>query len=229
MITSYEQMPVGVYERIMAALEDSGASDNDKQLELLSALTGLSVDAIWDEPLEDLQAQNAAASFVLVHPVPHQVRDTYTLGGVQYRATLRQGKITAGQFIDWNEIAAQKDGGGRWAQLLSVILVPEGKTYGNGYDIEEVQEAIRNELCVLDAIALRAFFLTLCAASVTDTLPSLEKMMKEMKMPRARRRTIRRAMRAQARLLRRGGAGWQTLMRWLKLPDAVGMLQPICP
>jgi hypothetical protein len=212
----------------MAALEDSGASDNDKQLELLSALTGLSVDAIWDEPLEDLQAQNAAASFVLVHPVPHQVRDTYTLGGVQYRATLRQGKITAGQFIDWNEIAAQKDGGSRWAQLLSVILVPEGKTYGNGYDIEEVQEAIRNELCVLDAIALRAFFLTLCAASLTDTLPSLERMMSKTGSRRERRQ-MRRQMRRAAADLRTSGGGFRALMRYLELPDAVGMLQPICP
>ena len=228
MITSYEQMPVGVYERITAALEDSGASDNDKQLELLSALTGLSVDAIWDEPLEDLQAQNAAASFVLVHPVPHQVRDTYTLGGVQYRATLRQGKITAGQFIDWNEIAAQKDGGSRWAQLLSVILVPEGKTYGNGYDIEEVQETIRKELCVLDAIALRAFFLTLCAASLTDTLPSLERMMSKTGSRRERRQ-MRRQMRRAAADLRTSGGGFRALMRYLELPDAVGMLQPICP
>lgn len=227
MITSYEQMPVGVYERIMAALEDSGASDNDKQLELLSALTGLSVDALLDEPLGDFAQQNEAAAFVLVYPQPHAVRDAYTLRGVRYLPTLKRERMTAGQFIDWNEIAGQKDGGRRWSQLLSVVLVPEGKTYGSGYDIGEVQEAIAAELCVLDAVALRAFFLTLCAASLTDTLPSLERMMSKTGMKE--RRKMRRQMRKAAADLRTSGGGFRALMRYLELPDAVGMLQPICP
>ena len=228
MITSYEQMPVGVYERIMAALEDSGASDNDKQLELLSALTGLSVDALLDEPLGDFAQQNEAASFVLVYPQPHAVRDAYTLRGVRYLPTLKRERMTAGQFIDWNEIAGQKDGGRRWSQLLSVVLVPEGKTYGSGYDIGEVQEAIAAELCVLDAVALRAFFLILCAASLTDTLPSLERMMSKTGSRRERRQ-MRRQMRRAAADLRTSGGGFRALMRYLELPDAVGMLQPICP
>lgn len=228
MITSYEQMPVGVYERIMAALEDSGASDNDKQLELLSALTGLSVDALLDEPLGDFAQQNEAAAFVLVYPQPHAVRDAYTLRGVRYLPTLKRERMTAGQFIDWNEIAGQKDGGRRWSQLLSVVLVPEGKTYGSGYDIGEVQEAIAAELCVLDAVALRAFFLTLCAASLTDTLPSLERMMCKTGSRRERRQ-MRRQMRRAAADLQTSGGGFRALMRYLELPDAVGMLQPICP
>lgn len=228
MITSYEQMPVGVYERIMAALEDSGASDNDKQLELLSALTGLSVDALLDEPLGDFAQQNEAAAFVRVYPQPHAVREAYTLRGVRYLPTLKRERMTAGQFIDWNEIAGQKDGGRRWSQLLSVVLVPEGKTYGSGYDIGEVQEAIAAELCVLDAVALRAFFLTLCAASLTDTLPSLERMMSKTGS-RKERRQMRRQMRRAAADLRISGGGFRALMRYLELPDAVGMLQPICP
>lgn len=228
MITSYEQMPVGVYERIMAALEDSGASDNDKQLELLSALTGLSVDALLDEPLGDFAQQNEAAAFVLVYPQPHAVREAYTLRGVRYLPTLKRERMTAGQFIDWNEIAGQKDGGRRWSQLLSVVLVPEGKTYGSGYDIGEVQEAIAAELCVLDAVALRAFFLTLCAASLTDTLPSLERMMSKTGS-RKERRQMRRQMQRAAADLRTSGGGFRALMRYLELPDAVGMLQPICP
>lgn len=222
-------MPVGVYERIMAALEDSGASDNDKQLELLSALTGLSVDALLDEPLGDFAQQNEAAAFVLVYPQPHAVRDAYTLRGVRYLPTLKRERMTAGQFIDWNEIAGQKDGGRRWSQLLSVVLVPEGKTYGSGYDIGEVQEAIGAELCVLDAVALRAFFFALCELSVTDTLPYLERAMRKMNTKGSNRRKTRKMMREAARSFRLAGAGWQTLTRWLKLPDAVGMLQPICP
>jgi len=229
MITSYEDMPVGVYEKIMAALADEGSSDNDKTLALLAALTGKSIDTLLDEPLEDFRKENDAASFVLVYPVPHKVRDTYTLRGQEYRATLLERKMTAGQYIDFNELAKDEGAGERWSALLSVILVPVGHTYGNGYDIVEVQDAIREELCILDAIALRAFFLTSSAASAADTLPYLEKMMKKMGAKKLTRREIAKIVRQQTQDLRLAGAGFPALMRWLKLPDAVGMLQPQCP
>lgn len=225
MITSYEQMPVGAYCKIMAAIGDKEASDSEKHIALLSALTGLTADQILDEPLEDFAEQTDAAGFVLVYPEPHAIRDTYTLRGVAYHPTTERRKMTAGQFIDWNEIAGNgvED---KWAELLACILVPEGKTYGNGYDIAEVAEAIRAELCILDGIALRAFFLTLCAGCVTDTLPSLERAMRRTGSSRRERRRMRRESRRLAAVLAHAGAGWQTLTRWLKLPDAAGMLQP---
>lgn len=229
MITSYEDMPVGVYEKIMDAISDKASSDNDKTLALIAALTGKSIDDLLDEPLEDFRKQNDAASFVLVYPVPHKVRDTYTLRGQTYRATLLERKMTAGQYIDFNELARQEGADNRWAALLSVILVPDGHTYGSGYDVAEVQEAIREELCILDAIALRAFFLTSSATSAADTLPYLERMMKKMGAKKLTRREIAKIVQQQTRDLRLAGAGFPALMRWLKLPDAVGMLQPTSP
>lgn len=227
MITSYEQMSVGVYCKIMDALRDEAASENDKMLALVSALTGLSVDALLDEPIDEWRAQNAATAFVTEYPAPHAVRDAYTLGGVRYLPTLKEGKMTAGQFIDFNEYAKREQADDLWAEILSVILVPEGKTYGKGYDIEAVQEAIRAELCILDAIALRAFFLTSCGLSATSTLPSLEKAMRKMKMPKAKRKKIVRATRFRVAVLLANGVGWRTLTRWLKLPTIIGtQLQP---
>lgn len=225
MITSYEQMPVGIYCKIMAALNDEATNENDKMLALVSALTGKSVDDLLDEPIEEWREQNAASSFVTEYPTPHIVRDAYVLRGVRYLPTLKEGKMTAGQFIDFNEYAKRERGEELWAEILSVILVPEGKTYNKGYDIEEVQAAIRDELCILDAIALRAFFLTSCGLSAKDTLPSLEKALRKMKVPTTSRRKITGAIRLRTMDLMANGAGWRTLTRWLKLREAAGMLQ----
>lgn len=217
-------MNVGTYCAIMAVLADKEASESDRMLGLVSALTGKTTDELLDEPLEEWRRQTDAASFVSQYPAPHKVQEAYTLGGVRYIPTLLERKMTAGQFIDFNEYEKRAQGDDLWAEVLSVILVPEGKTYGKGYDIGDVQEAIRAELCILDAIALRAFFLASCGLSAASTLPSLAKAMKTLGMAKKERRRMLARMRLRIAVLMANGAGWRTLTRWLKLPAEVGTL-----
>lgn len=220
MITSYEQMPVGIYERLMAIATDKDLDTNAANLATVAVLTGRTEGELLDEPLDEWRRQVDAAAFLLVYPRAAKVRDTYELGGVRYRATLQDRRMTAGQYIDFQEYL--KSGGDRWAEVMSVLLVPEGRTYGSGYDVADVQAAVREHLCILDAIALRAFFLTSSAASATASLPSLDKALRKMGTTRTARRTELRRIRKEAELLRRSGAGFQTLTRWLNLPDATG-------
>lgn len=226
MIESYEQMSVGVYERIMAVLEDEGLDSNARNLGMVAALTGKTEDELLDEPIEDFRAQIRDAGFVLQYPHPHEVRKTYTLRGVDYIPTLDERHMTAGQFIDWAEYGKQVGKAGRgdmWAELLSVVLVPVGKKYGNGYDIADVQEAIRTELCILDAVALRAFFLTSSARSAMGTLPSLMRACRKMGMPWREQKKVMRTVTGKMRDLASAGGGFRALTQWLKLPEAAGM------
>lgn len=220
MITSYERMPVGIYERLQAIAEDKELDVNAANLATVAVLTGKSEAALLDEPLGKWRQQIDAAGFLLVLPHPAKVRKVYRLGLRRYRPTLEARKMTAGQYIDFQEYA--KEGGERWVEVLSVLLVPEGKTYGNGYDIAEVQEAIRQHLCILDAIALRAFFLTSSAALDSDTRRSLAAAMRQTGTPRRERRAKMRTIRQAEKALRSAGAGWRTLTQWLNLPDALG-------
>lgn len=222
MITSYEEMSVGAYCALVDTLKDA-TSEGDRLLSQIAILTGLDTDTILDEPLTEFDKQREAAAFLLVYPTPHAVRDTYTLRGVEYKPTLKDRQMTAGQFIDFNELAKREGADDLWAEMLSVILVPVGKTYGKGYDIGEVQEAIRAELCILDAIALRAFFLTSCEVSARATLPYLERAMRGMQSSREARKEMRKEIRMRLADLRAAGGGFRALMRWLKLPEEIGM------
>ena len=55
-------------------------------------------------------------------------------------------------------------------ELVSVFLIPEGHKYNTGYDIIELQDDIRNTLCVADASSLLAFFLRKFNASIKGIL-----------------------------------------------------------
>ena len=218
MVTRYEEMPVGMYTKLMQIVAQDMPAD-DANLATLAVLTGKSEEALLDEPLTEFRAQMDAAGFLLVLPRPAQVRDTYELRGVRYHPTPGERKMTAGQYIDFQTYTKEED---RWAELLSCLLVPEGHTYNDGYDIEAVQAAIRDELCILDAIALRAFFLNSSLASTgAFQLYSARKMLRATEDRKAMRKKMK-ALRLSLRALLRSGAGWRTLTQWLKLPDALG-------
>ena len=220
MITSYEQMPVGVYCKMREAMRED--AEDARLVGLVAALAGMPRDAVLDEPLADFTEQVSRASFVLEYPRAAAVRKEYELRGRKYKATLRREDITAGQFIDWQELAKREGAEDSWAEFLSVILVPVGHRYGEGYDIGEVQEAIRAELCILDAVALRAFFLVASGPSLTSSLRCLAAMMRKMGSRKAARREYKRVIREARKDLAASGGGFPALMRWLRLPDAIG-------
>lgn len=221
MITSYDDMPVGVYEKLTAIVDEKMPEDAER-LAVLSVLTGKSEDELLDEPLGKFRKQMDAAGFLLVLPRPAEVRKIYKLDGVRYVPTLREDKMTAGQYIDFQTYAGQK--GDQWAGILSCILVPEGKTYNDGYDIGDVQKAVRDHLCILDAIALRAFFLNSSALLTAATARcSLLTQMRKAGAPLAEREKLKAKMLRVEAALRADGGGFRALTAWLKLPDALGM------
>lgn len=79
-----------------------------------------------------------------------------------------------------------------------MFLVPEGKAYNDGYDVLEVQDAIRADLTVLDALALSAFFLTRFAASIRATETSLYRLVRKERNPQKRARMEAQLERLQA-------------------------------
>lgn len=88
----------------------------------------------------------------------------YKIGGVKYKATLNLTKITASQFIDLQTYIAKDDLCG----ILSIFLIPTyikflfEKTYkyNDGYDLLEVQKNIGENMKIVDAQNLSAFFLS---------------------------------------------------------------------
>lgn len=220
MITSYNDMPVGVYEKIAAVLAQD-LPDDDQRLALLAALTGKTEDALLDEPLPAFREQMEAAGFLLTYPKPAKLRQRYTLRGCSYLPTTREDKMSAGQYIDFQTYAAQK--GDNWAGVLSCILVPEGHAYNDGYDLGGVQDAIRAELCILDAIALRAFFLSSSALSTAATARSSAlRHAKAAGMPVNLRLKMKAAMLKVEARSRNAGGGFRALTAWLRLPEALG-------
>ena len=94
------------------------------------------------------------------------------------------------------------------AELLSCLLVPVGCRYNEGYDILEVQQALKDNLSVTDALSLSAFFLTKFKNLIKDSLNSCRQEVRTIKN-KSRRRQMEERIKSLENLLETSGDGSQ--------------------
>lgn len=159
MITNYNTLPLGDYLDIVAISDDDTREANDKNLAILSILTGQSEDDLLNLLIGEFSLLMQKAAF-LSEPLPRKDKPekSYHLGTFTLDVMADVAKMTAGQYIDFQTFAASNDIAG----MLSTILVPHGHTYGDGYDPADVRVAILAQLPIVDANSLAAFFLKRC-------------------------------------------------------------------
>lgn len=156
MIQNYDALPVGKYEAIMRAQRDNADDIHARNLAILAILTDKSEDELLDLPVPKFRELMDKASFLRLPLRPAPVAKNYNLGTLTLRPCADIRKMTAAQYIDFQTLAKQSEE--RTAEMLSCFLLPEGHRYNVGYDIVEVQRAIRKYLPVTSANGLLTFF-----------------------------------------------------------------------
>ena len=190
-IDNFATLPLGVWLDILAVNADDSREEVDKQVATLSLLTGMPERDILNLPIYEYSELARKADFLGIAPERYaRTARKYTLGGFTLIPTSDLRKITAAQYIDFQTFAPGGDK--NLVEILSVFLVPEGKEYNDGYDVLEVQDAIRRELSVEQAVALCAFFLTKYAALIKGTITSLSRLMKKEKDAKKREKIAER-------------------------------------
>lgn len=168
-IDSYSSLPLGSYLRILDLIEDKGCAPEDLQPRILAVLSGLTEDEVLDMQLEDYMRGVRASAFLRNEPSDKvKVRKYYDCGTFRLVPVRDFRDITAAQYIDFQGFA--KDGRRNFVELLSCMLVPEGRKYGEGYDPVAVHSAIREHMNVPDGLSLHAFFLSSLLKSMRRTL-----------------------------------------------------------
>lgn len=196
-IDSFAALPLGTYLDILAIDADEARDEVDRQVAVLALLTGASEREILNLPIAEYSELARKADFLGTKPaIPSRIASSYVCGPFRLKPTADFRKVTAAQYIDFQTFAPEGDA--RFVELLSVFLVPEGKAYNDGYDVLEVQDAIRADLTVLDALALSAFFLTRFAASIRATETSLYRLVRKERNPQKRARMEAQLERLQA-------------------------------
>ena len=152
-IDSYNKLTLGKYEEIQEIAKDESLEELDKQVQIISILTGMAEDEILHLPISEYKELVAKSAFLDPENIKyHPVAKKYILGEYELIPVRDYRKLETGQYIDFQTYAPDLDN--HLVEFLSVILVPKGHRYNEGYDIVDVQKVIREEMSVADGVSV---------------------------------------------------------------------------
>ena len=206
-IDNYNRLTLGKYIEIQEISRNESLEDIDKQVQILSILTGVAEEEILHLPIVEYKELVAKSGFlnpdtINVHPIAKR----YLVGGFELIPVKDFRKIETCQYIDFQTYAPDLDK--YLVEFLSVILVPKGHRYNEGYDILEVQKAIREDMSVSDGVSIAGFFLTWCRRSIQDSLNYSKQEAMRIK-DKTKREEILHKIQEQEKLLEKSGDGLQ--------------------
>ena len=183
MIDNYSKLTIGKYLEVRDIIEE-GLEEIEQQAALIAVLNDMDVEDVLDLPLGTYHKLLQSIAFLLELPSPRQAPPTkYKIGGMELESMLNISDMSVAQFIDYQTFL--KDTDKYLVEMLSVFLIPKGKKYNDGYDIIEVQNVIRDNLSIIDALSLSAFFLqwyqALTKATVTFLVRKMKRLMRKEK------------------------------------------------
>ena len=204
-IDNYNRLTLGQYIEIQEISKDESLEDIDRQVQILSVLTGMPSEEILHLPIHDYKELVVKSQFLNPENITyHPIAKKYILGKFELIPCRDYRKLETGQYIDFQTYAPDLD---RYlVEFLSVILVPKGHRYNDGYDILEVQKAIREEMSVSDGVSLAGFFLTWCSRSIKDSLNYSKRMAMGIK-DKTRREEMLKRIGEQEKVLETDGDG----------------------
>lgn len=202
-IDNYRDLPIGLYLEICDIDRREDLEDISKQVSIISVLTGMAEEDIYNLPLEEYR-ELAAKTHYLSHPYEGEIltAKNYIVGKFTLVPIEDYRKITTAQYIDFQTFA--KDAERNIVEILSCMLIPKGKKYNQDYDVLEVQKALREHLCVADALSLLAFFFVQYRQSIKDSLTYSREMAMRLRDPEKKRRMLREIQKEEDRLLKLG-------------------------
>lgn len=206
MIDNYNDLPIGKYIEISRIVRDGTLPEVDRQVRMLSILSGRTEDDILNAPVTDFAELSRTARFLERPPeTKPEVRDIYEAGAFRLVAVRDARKMTAAQYIDFQTFG--RDAGNNIVEMLSCLLVPEGMRYNDGYDVLEVQAAIREHMDCVSALGVYAFFFESLRTLMRDILTSCRRQARKTGMAPEKMRELNARISEAMRLLRPAGAG----------------------
>ena len=153
----------------------------DSNITLLSILCDVDEDTIASLTTSEFSTLLSQTTFLSTLPKV-KIQDTYIINGNKYEVFLTLKDMSVAQYIDFQTF--YKDQDKYYKELLACFLIPKGKKYGEGYDIQKVIDDIGNHLSIVDGNSILFFFVllyqSLTKAMLTYSIRQMKKARKKM-------------------------------------------------
>lgn len=151
----WNDLTIGQYERICSIFKED-IDDEEKMIGVVTVVYGITEDEVMRQPLTRTRDMIASVEGLKTSPDDVRTKKRYRLKGKLYNVCLDADKITTAQYIDYQTYS--KDLERNIAEILSVVLIPRGKRYGEGYDVAKLIGDIRESFPLGDALSIAKVF-----------------------------------------------------------------------
>lgn len=133
---TWNDVTYDMYREITLIMQDKEQSDEEKTYDMIKVLYGEDVLSL---SLPEF-AKKVDLSFLKTKIPDVGLLKEYEVNGHKYKLYPDLSKLSVAQYLDFNNYT--KTGNNDMRYVLSVFFIPEGHTYNDGYDMEEVHKDI---------------------------------------------------------------------------------------
>lgn len=180
--TNWNDVSLKQFDELVETSNDKNLTIADREVKIISILTGLSVQDVFNLDVPSFQAISNSLTFLNKMPVKTMPKEKITLNGKEYHVDLYPKNFIAGQFLDYKVILGEQIDK-KTARLVACFLYPEGAHYNDGsYDVEEVVNTINEHMSVVEVTGYTNFFMIQYTAYASSLLEYSKRQVKRSKV-----------------------------------------------
>ena len=168
MIDNWNDVSLKTHSELYKIAQNIYDTEEDKSFKTAALLNGITYDQLLNQPLTATTEMMASTAFLYEKPKPVKIKKEYSLNGRIYCPFKDMSEMTTSQYIDYQSVIVENFEE-HLLDLMSIILVPKGHQYNDGYDFQEAKEDILT-LSVTEALGIADFFLKQYRRSLRRTL-----------------------------------------------------------
>ena len=180
-LTSWKDVCINTYYDIADIIDEEGLTEYEKNIKVLAIICGVDEDDIWNLPITEVRALISQCEWINHFDFNKNMKfKKMSLNNEKYIIDADLQHFTAAQYIDFQTLWAKKDLKTYYGNILACFIIPKGKHYGEGYDIAELANDIRETISIVTANEILYFFLEECLSSIRAIKIYLDFMMKKV-------------------------------------------------
>lgn len=167
---NWNDVTLGEYVQLESVTKTPHDDILDRGVAMVSAL--YDIDAL-QLPLSAFTALSSSMKFIGDRIPKKKVKSVYKLNGNDYELRADYTAFTTAQYVDYTNYQKQGD----YIGMLSVVLIPKGHAYCDGYDLDKAKADIE-DINVTQAMGIMDFFLKASATFTQHIIHYLRRKMK---------------------------------------------------
>jgi hypothetical protein len=180
--SGWRDVTINEYYDLVGRLDECGDAEYEKQVVRIAFANGMDEDDVWNLGINEFRRLQVESLWMDEFKVSENVRyDSVTINGKKYSMDRNLQDFTVAQYLDFQTFYSRRRKDGRvLGNILACFLIPKGKKYADGYDINEVVKEINGHLDIMTANEIVFFFLKSSLISIRATVNYLNWMMRRM-------------------------------------------------